>query len=134
MKNVVFAVGILTLLAGCDGSKELNARTEPVLAEVVLLSEITGPGAILQFRDKGQCRYVGELSRDGYAVVSKAQCAGASIKDMQGFVLFDAAPINPGMTFSLYEGAAPKVVRESGGIQERVAGFLSALSQKFEHE
>lgn len=139
MKNVVFALAILTFLAGCDAAKDSEVHTEAILAEVVLLNEISGPGAFVHFRDtKGQCHYFGELTSEGYAAVAKMQCPDGTkttvVKDVQSYVLFDTAPVKAGMTFTLHDGVAPEVNPANEGALVALANFLASLSQKFESQ
>lgn len=139
MKYGLIALPILAALAGCDAAKESSAGAGAPLVEVALLNEISGPGGFVHFREtKGQCHYLGELTSEGYAAIAKMQCQDGTqamvAKDVQSYVLFDAAPVKAGMTFTLHDGVAPVVNSENEGVLVALANFLGSISQKFESQ
>lgn len=138
MVKLIFVFVGLTLLAGCDDVKDSELNTDGGLS-VVLMNEITGPGGLVHFRNaNSQCSYLGELTTDGYAAVSKMQCPDSEnptvVKDAQFYVLFDATPPKVGMSFPLRDGVPPKVARADDGILRTLANFLVSISQKFESQ
>ncbi len=138
MRNRVFALAIFTYLAGCDAAKDYAVSTDAELPVVVLMNEINGPGAFVHFRQSdSQCSYLGELTADGYAALSRMECPDSTnaplVKGVQSYVFFGAMPPKVGMSFPLRDGV-PKVMRSEDGILVAIANFLASIGQKFESQ